>query len=149
LGADSPLSNPVTVTGPASPVLSLPATISGGGSGIAGPSLAVAGPSSGAVGVPILPGAMSATLSGSSGPGSSGTIDFTVFGPSATPPSACASGGLDLGTATVSGDGTYNPAAAFAPSQPGNYWLYATYSSDKANKSAAASCPPTAEIVVG
>jgi hypothetical protein len=50
-----------------------------------------------------------------------------VFGPQASAPTACSTDGVTVGTATVSGNGSYSPSAGFSPSQAGDYWWYATY----------------------
>ena len=54
-----------------------------------------------------------------------GTITFTVFGPQATAPTACTGGGTTVGTATVAGNGTYNPSRRLHPDKAGTYWWYA------------------------
>ena len=41
-----------------------------------------------------------------------GTITFTVFGPQSSAPTTCTTGGTTVGTATVSGNSTYNSSAA-------------------------------------
>jgi hypothetical protein len=143
-GGQSPQSNPVrveTVTGP----LAVPDSVSGD---LAGPTLTVAAPPSGTVGTDIFASSITATLSQTAGASSSGTISFTLYGPSPAAPSTCG-GGIDLGSAAVAGDGSYNPPNDFTPSKPGDYWLYAAYSGDSADSAATSSCPPAAEIVVG
>jgi len=84
---------------------------------------------------------LAATLAGGASP--TGTVTFTVFGPQAAPPSSCTSGGTTVGTATVSGNGTYAPATASKPSKPGRYWWYAGYGGDGANAPAASACGAT------
>lgn len=79
------------------------------------------------LGASIDASALPATLSTAFGHNEEGTIRFEVFGPMASPPTSCASGGTLVGTAAVSGDGVYLPAAGFTPSKPGNYWWYASY----------------------
>jgi hypothetical protein len=102
------------------------------------PTLAVSSPASGIAGSPISPPSISATLSG--GSSATGTIRLTVFGPQSSPPSSCASGGTTVGSASVSGDGSYQPSSGFTPASPGDYWWYAGYSGDAANDQAASTC---------
>ena len=80
------------------------------------PTLSVSGPLSGTAGSPIPASSISATLAGGSAP--TGTITLTVFGPQSSPPTSCASGGATVGTASVNGNGTYQPSAGLHPAQP-------------------------------
>jgi hypothetical protein len=110
-------------------------------------SLSLSVPSSGTAGSPIGASGIAGDLSGGSSP--SGTITFTVFGPQSTAPASCTTGGTEVGTATVTGDGTYNPSAGFTPSSAGDYWWYASYGGDANNNAAASSCGASmAETVV-
>ena len=95
--------------------------------------------SSGTVGNPISASSITATLASSSGSNAGGSITFTYF-QQATAPNPCTSGGTAIGTASVSGNGSYNPNAGFTPSVAGTYWLYASYSGDADNNSAASFC---------
>jgi Bacterial Ig-like domain (group 3)/Fibronectin type III domain len=113
----------------------------------ASPTLSLSGPSSGTAGAAIAASSISGALASGSAP--TGTITFMVFGPSATAPSSCGSGGTTIGTASVAGNGTYQPSGSFTPSQPGNYWLYAAYGGDANNNSTTSGCPPTTEVSVG
>lgn len=100
--------------------------------------------SSATVGDSISP---SAGVTGGDSP--SGTVTFEVFGPQSSAPSDCSSGGTAVGTAAVSGDGTYRPGTGFTPSSAGDYWWYATYGGDALNNSATSTCGPSmAETVV-
>jgi hypothetical protein len=150
-GAPSPASNPVGVGTITAPTVTPPATTLGGGasSNLASPTLTVGGPSSGIVGTAISATAITATLSQSSGANSTGTIAFRVYGPAASAPSTCTTGGTSLGSATVSGDGAYSAGNEFTPSQPGSYWLYASYNGDTNNNGVTSACPPAEPIVVG
>jgi hypothetical protein len=113
----------------------------------AAPTLSVSGPTGGLAGNPITASSISATLSG--GHAAAGTITFAVFGPQSAPPSVCASGATMVGTASVSGDGAYQPSAGFTPASAGDYWWYASYSGDASDNPAASTCgPPMAETVV-
>jgi hypothetical protein len=104
-------------------------------------STTVSAPATGAAGTAIPPSSISATLSGAfTAP--TGTIGFTVFGPQSSPPSDCTSGGTTLGTATVSGNGTYHPSAGFTPTSAGTYWWYASYSGDDENQPSNSGCGP-------
>ncbi|MGB9184303.1 MAG: hypothetical protein WCB67_09565 [Solirubrobacteraceae bacterium] len=105
----------------------------------ASPSLgSLSAPSSGTAGNNIAASSVAAALSGGASP--SGTITFKVFGPQPSAPSSCASGGTTVGTASVSGNGAYNPSAGFRPSSAGNYWWYASHGGDTNNNPAASTC---------
>jgi hypothetical protein len=45
-----------------------------------------------------------------------------------------------VGTATVSGNGTYHPAAGFTPTTAGTYWWYASYGGDSSNGASNSTC---------
>jgi hypothetical protein len=101
--------------------------------------LSASGPLGGAfAGSPIAASQISAALAGGAAP--SGTITYTVFGPQATAPSSCTSGGTVLGTASAYGDGTYQPSASFTPPSPGQYWWYASYGGDVGNEPSTSTC---------
>jgi hypothetical protein len=102
------------------------------------PALSVSGPLGGVAGSPIAASQVSASLAG--GPAPTGTITFTVFGPQSSPPSSCAFGGTTVATASVNGNGTYQPSASFTPPSPGEYWWYASYSGDAGDEPAASAC---------
>jgi hypothetical protein len=102
------------------------------------PSVSLSAPSSGALGTAISASSVSAALGGGDNP--AGTITFTVFGPQASPPALCSSGGTPVGTATVSNNGTYHPSAAFTPNARGNYWWYASYGGDSHDAGAGSAC---------
>ena len=111
------------------------------------PSLTATAPANATVGSAISPSSVSATLASGASP--SGTVTFEVFGPQSSAPTDCTSGGTTVGTATVSGDGTYNPSSGFTPSDAGDYWWYASYNGDSDNTPAASTCGPSmAETVV-
>jgi hypothetical protein len=112
------------------------------------PSLAVSAPATATVGGAIAGSSVAGTLSGGVAP--TGAVTFTVFGPSASPPSSCASGGVSLGSAQVSGDETYHPADAFTPTAAGDYWWYASYGGDTGDNAVASACGASmAKTVVG
>jgi hypothetical protein len=114
----------------------------------ASPSLSMSVPSSGTAGSQISASSISAALSGGEA-SPAGTISFKVFGPQSSAPSSCGSGGTTVGTASVSGNGTYHSSAGFAPSIPGNYWWYASYGGDANNAAASSTCGTAmAETVV-
>ena len=105
------------------------------------PTLAVTAPGTGTAGTAIAASSINGLFASSSGAGTAtGTITFKVFGPQASAPSTCTSGGTTVGTATAAGDGTYHPNAGFTPSQAGNYWWYASYPSDANNNAATSIC---------
>ena len=102
------------------------------------PTISASGPTVGVAGSAISASAISATLAGGSAP--SGTIAFTVFGPQSLPPSSCASGGITVGTATVSGNGAYESSAGFTPPGAGVYWWYASYGGSAGDEPAGSAC---------
>jgi hypothetical protein len=102
------------------------------------PTLSASGPMGGIAGSQISASSISATLAEGFSP--TGPITFTVFGPQSSPPSPCASGGMTVGTASVNGNGTYQPSAGFTPSVPGDYWWYASYGGDTGDEPATSAC---------
>ncbi len=104
------------------------------------PTLSASGPLGGVAGSPIAASSISATLAAGSAP--TGTIAFTVFGPQSSPPSSCASGGTTIGSASINGNGTYQPSAAFTPAAPGEYWWYASYGGAAGDEPASSTCGP-------
>jgi hypothetical protein len=48
-----------------------------------------------------------------------------------------------VGSATVSGNGTYNPSAGYTPTSAGTYWWYASYSGDATNAPSNSACGST------
>jgi small GTP-binding protein len=119
-------------------------------------TLSLSAPGSGTTGTAISPTSITAKLSGATA-AASGTITFRVIGPQSSPPADCTSGGTVVGTATVSGAGSYHPSAGFTPAQPGTYWWYASYSGDTDNTNSDSGCgtgmkstvipaPPTVQI---
>ena len=89
---------------------------------LASPALSVAAPSFATAGTAIPASSITATLSGSSGSNDASPITFTVFGPSSSAPSTCASGGTQAGTATPAGNGTYVSSGGLTLSTTGDYW---------------------------
>ena len=89
--------------------------------GTATTTTSASGPGSGAAGSAIAASAISASRSGGTS-GVTGTITFKVFGPQATAPATCTTGGTTVGTATVSGNGAYAPSAGYTPTAAGTYW---------------------------
>ncbi len=97
-------------------------------------------PASGTAGSAIAAASIGSTLSGATA-GAGGSITFTVFGPQASAPTSCASGGTQVGSAvTVSGSGTYHPSAGYTPSSAGTYWWYASYAGDANNAASNSTC---------
>ena len=96
-------------------------------------------PASGVAGTAIPAGSVSAMLSGASA-GATGAITFTVFGPRSSPPTDCTSGAETIGTATVSGAGTYHPPAGYAPPSAGTYYWYASFSGAGGNAASNSGC---------
>ena len=105
------------------------------------PTLSVTAPGVGVAGVAITTASVTGTLASGSTP--TGTLAFTVFGPQASPPSDCTTGGTPLGTnVTVAGNAAYHPNATFTPAV-GTYWWYASYSGDASNNPATSACDST------
>jgi hypothetical protein len=102
-------------------------------------STSASAPARGVAGTAIAASSISGTLSGATG-GATGTITFTVFGPQPSPPTACTSGGTTVGTATVSGAGTYHPSAGYTPPSAGTYYWYASYSGAGPNAASGSGC---------
>lgn len=111
---------------------------SGGGNKSA-TSLSAAAPTTDISGVAIGTSAISAVLTNASG--ATGMITFKVVGPLSTAPTqaACATG-TNIGSAPVSGNGTYHPSAGFTPRQVGTYYWYASYSGDVHNAASNSQC---------
>jgi hypothetical protein len=123
-----------------------PATSTCGGVGMAEttvvskatPTLSVSGPLGGVAGSPVSASSISAMLASGSAP--TGTIAFTVFGPQSSPPTSCTSGGTMVGTASINGNGAYQPSASFTPPSSGDYWWFASYGGDPGDEPAASAC---------
>jgi len=125
LGSNSACGAGMTSTGVFSPAASTTTTVTAPGTGTTGTAIAAS--------------SITATLSGA-GSGAGGTITFTVFGPQSSPPADCTSGGTTVGTASVSGSGSYNPSAGFTPSAAGTYWWYASYGGDAGDQPSNSGC---------
>jgi hypothetical protein len=100
--------------------------------GKASPGIATAPSQGGIVGTAITD---TAALAGGSSP--DGTIEFTLYGPSAT--ANCSTSPVFDQTVSVSGDGSYT-SPSFTPTQAGTYWWVASYSGDDNNNQAATGC---------
>ena len=116
----------------------------------AAPTITATGPGTGTAGTAIATTNISSVLAASSGANATGTITFKVFGPQATAPTTCTTGGTTVGTGTtVAGNATYNPSAGYTPGAAGNYWWYASYGGDANNNTATSTCGSTmSETVV-
>ncbi|HUB68854.1 MAG TPA: prepilin-type N-terminal cleavage/methylation domain-containing protein [Acidimicrobiales bacterium] len=109
--------------------------------GMKSPTLTATGPSTGTTGTAVTTTSISSALA--SGYSPTGSITWTVFGPSTTAPTTCTTGGNAGGTANVSsGNATYHPSspAVFTPAAPGDYWWYASYNGDTNNNPATSTC---------
>jgi Bacterial Ig-like domain (group 3) len=102
-------------------------------------TLALTAPGSAMVNATIAASSVDATLSGATST-AGGTVTITVFGPQATAPTTCTSGGTVVSTSTVSGNGAYNPASGETVPAVGDYWLYASYSGDANNGASNSGC---------
>jgi hypothetical protein len=105
-----------------------------GAGGKASPALATTPSAGGTVGSTTVTD--TAKLSGGFSPG--GSIEFKLYGPSAT--AACSGTAVDDETVPVSGDGTCTTPAGVTPTQAGTYWWTASYSGDPNNNTAATNC---------
>ena len=115
---------------------------------VSAPAVTIGAPATGTLSSAISAAQISSTLSGAAA-GATGTVTFTVYGPQLSAPTSCGGGGSVVGTATVEGNGTYNPPADFTPTAPGNYWWYASYSGDSGDPPATSTCgAQMAETVV-
>jgi len=106
----------------------------------ASPTLLVAAPPGGSVGTAIPSANITATLASSSGATDTTTISFRVFGPQASAPLTCTSGGAAAGTATPAGNGTYATSASFTPGSVGTYWWYVSSPTDANNNAVNSLC---------
>jgi type II secretory pathway pseudopilin PulG len=97
-------------------------------------------PTADMIGVNVDASMISATISNGSSP--SGLLSFFVLPAPAVGSSPCTGGTwTQVGTATVSGNGTYHPSGAgYTPPIAGTYYWYATYSGDSANKKTQSVC---------
>ena len=111
--------------------------------GQAAPTLTATGPGTGTIGTAIAASSINSVLAASSGANATGTITITVFGPQASAPTTCTSGGTTVGTATVAGNATYHPSAGYTPTGAGDYWWYASYGGDANNSTATSTCGST------
>jgi hypothetical protein len=98
----------------------------------ASPALATAPSGGGTVGTAV---ADTAFLAGGDNP--TGTIEFQLYGPSAT--ASCSGTAVFDKTVTVTGDGSY-PSPSFTPAQTGTYWWTASYSGDANNTAVTSGC---------
>ena len=110
-------------------------------------ALTATGPATDATATLIAASAIGSALSGGTmSPAETGTVSFSVYGPSATAPTTCQTTGggfwtaVGAGTTVNAGNGTYNPTAGFTPATAGTYWWYAAYSGDANNLAATSIC---------
>ncbi len=89
-------------------------------------------------------GSATDTATLSSGYNPTGTITFSVYGPSATP--NCTGTPVATSTATVTGNGQYT-SGTFTATVPGTYYWIASYGGDTNNNSAATKCGDTGETL--
>ncbi len=106
---------------------------------VSSPTVTAGGPGTVNAGTAIAASSISSVLASGSSP--TGTLSFTVFGPQASAPTTCTSGGTPVGAGTtVTGNATYHPSAGFTPTAAGDYWWYASYAGDSNNNPAASTC---------
>jgi hypothetical protein len=117
-------------------------------SGKASDTLSLNVPDNGVHGTAIAASSIISTLASVSGTNASGTITYKVFGPQATAPTICTTGGTTVGTSTVSGGGNYNPSAGYTPTSTGTYWWYASYAGDTNNNASNAGCGSSMQSTV-
>jgi hypothetical protein len=99
----------------------------------------VSAPATETAGTAIAASSVDASLSGATS-NAGGTITYTVFGPQSSAPTDCSSGGTNVGTATVSSNGSYSPSAGYTPPGAGTYYWYASYSGDGGDQPANSTC---------
>ena len=104
-----------------------------------GTATTVAAPTTDATSTAIAASSISSKLTGATST-ATGTMTFKVFGPQASAPTTCASGGHAVGTAIVGGSGTYSPSTGYTPTSAGTYWWYASYGGDSANAASNSGC---------
>ncbi|OAI39509.1 hypothetical protein AYO39_02725 [Actinobacteria bacterium SCGC AG-212-D09] len=102
-------------------------------------SIAASAPSTGSRGVAIPASSIGGALSGATST-ATGAVSFRVFGPQATAPTSCTTGGVSLGATNIAGNGTYHPPSGFKPTIAGKYWWYASYGGDGRNANSASTC---------
>jgi type II secretory pathway pseudopilin PulG len=102
--------------------------------------LSFSAPKADITGTQVATASISATLSNTNA--ATGQINFYVLPAPATPSSPCATGNpwQSLGSANVTGDGTYHPASPYTPPTAGTYYWYASYTGDSQNKKASSVC---------
>jgi type II secretory pathway pseudopilin PulG len=100
------------------------------------PSISISAPASATTGVQVDASKISAKLTNAS-PGATGTIHIRY----GTSPSACGSM-TELGTALVTGSGSYSQGSPFSATPAGTYYWYASYdpNGDKDNVAATSVC---------
>jgi hypothetical protein len=112
------------------------------------PALTLGAPSTTGLGATVAQSTVSALLSDAT-TDASGTVAVSVFGPETLPPTDCTVGGIPVGSASVQGNGSFNPGSGFTPASVGDYWWYASYSGDPSNPATASGCgSQMAETVV-
>lgn len=110
------------------------------------PSLTIVGPGTGSSGSAIALTSIISVLGSGTIP--TGTITFTVFGPQATAPTVCTTGGTQVSTVTVSGNGSYETSSSYTPPSAGNYWWYVSYSGDANNNATASTCGGAMSVTI-
>jgi hypothetical protein len=107
---------------------------------LASPTITTAPSPGGPAGTTV---ADTATLSGGSAP--TGTIEFTLYGPSAT--ADCSGPPVDDEFVPVSGNGNYTTPTGATPPLPGTYWWIASYGGDGSNNPVATTCGTESVII--
>ncbi len=106
------------------------------------PTLTVTAPGSASTGVAIAPTAIAGLLSGSSG-ATTGLITFYVIAQASAPAAGtCPTGMTTVGTASPTGDGTWNPSAGYTPASATTLWWYAKFAGDAGDNPASSPCGP-------
>ena len=106
------------------------------------PTLTVTAPGSASTGVAIAPTAIAGLLSGSSG-ATTGLITFYVIAQASAPAAGtCPTGMTTVGTASPTGDGTWNPSAGYTPASATTLWWFAKFAGDAGDNPASSACGP-------
>ncbi len=114
--------------------------------GLTAATITLGVPNTDSTGTAIPSTAISASLAGASGNPPGGAITFWTSGVPGPAPTSCpgSTSWTQLGAnVTVSGNTTYYSTSGFTPSDPGEYWWYASYSGDANNASANSGCEET------
>ena len=107
--------------------------------GPAHPTLTMVAPATATKNVAIAPAAIGGTLAGSSGAVTGGLTFYVIQ--QAAAPTTCPGAMTNVGTASPTADGTWNPATGYTPSSSTNkLWWYAAFAGDANDVATATTC---------